>query len=102
MSDKFQSKLLVDVYVDRLIWAMRIDGEVRGRGVCSNFDELAGIATRAGIFDVLIEDGFRSAEVRAAAAAYAWHLTSAAPNPEARLALYNEIRDALEVAPLQT
>ena len=67
MSDKFQSKLLADVFVDRICWAMRTDDRIIARGVCLTFEDLAGVATRAGIFDVLIEDGFRSEEVRAAA-----------------------------------
>lgn len=102
MSDKFQSKLFADVFVDRLVWAMRTDGEVIARGTCLTFEELAGLATRAGIFDVLIEDGFRSEEVRTAALRYGWSCVCAAPTREARLALYDQIRDALEVPALQS
>lgn len=95
------TKLLVDVYVDRILWAAVTAGVVEGRGVAATFDDLASIAKIYGATFVLIEDGFRTGEVRAAASKYKWATThQIARTPDDRVKLYDEIRDALEVPAL--
>lgn len=72
MSTLPNHRLLVDAQPDALHFAMDRDGEIIAHGSVMTFEEINGIAARAGLFDVQIIARRRRLEAAAYAKRYGW------------------------------
>lgn len=72
MSTLPNHRLLVDAQPDALHFAMDLDGEIIAHGSVMTFEEINGVAARAGLFDVQIIARRRRLEAGAYAKRYGW------------------------------
>lgn len=70
------NRLLLDPQMRAIGWAMQADGVNVAAGIVPTFEEAYNLAVRAGIFEVLIDDGYRTHETREAALRYGWRLAT--------------------------
>ena len=67
------NRLLADANPAGIGYAFEIDGEIQARGSVATFEELHGLAARAGIYEIVLTARRRRLEAQAYAQRYGWN-----------------------------
>lgn len=65
-------KLLIDVKQNKLAWALKLEGAVVTSGTVEDWDAMRAKQKEHGVTEVVIDEGYRTPEVRAACLLWGW------------------------------
>lgn len=65
-------KLLIDVKQNKLAWALKLEGTVVTSGTVEDWDAMRAKQKEHGVTEVVIDEAYRTHEVRAACTLWGW------------------------------